>query len=160
MNESEFNWSLIHTNSFYDNRPLRVKRRGCMWDLLRGNRRLLYDCVWIVSGNPAAANPTSTLGVRLGWSKFASKKFTWKLHLILSSGLCESSSSWLQVTKAQGLRAADASPAALRRSYFGKPNYLPRGVRSFRLEDSNLVDPASSHMLVSKTKPCMSKFKC
>ena len=28
-----------------------------------------------------------------------------------------------------------------------------------KLEDSNLVDPASSHMLVSKTKPCMSKFK-
>ena len=28
------------------------------------------------------------------------------------------------------------------------------------LEDSNLVDPASSHMLVSKTKPCMSKYKC
>ncbi len=24
---------------------------------------------------------------------------------------------------------------------------------------SNLVDPASSHMLVSKTKPCMSKYK-
>ena len=23
-----------------------------------------------------------------------------------------------------------------------------------------LVDPASSHMLVSKTKPCMSKYKC
>ena len=23
----------------------------------------------------------------------------------------------------------------------------------------NLVDPASSHMLVSKTKPCMSKYK-
>jgi hypothetical protein len=27
------------------------------------------------------------------------------------------------------------------------------------LEDSNLVDPASSHMLVSKTKPCMSKYE-
>ena len=27
------------------------------------------------------------------------------------------------------------------------------------LHDSNLVDPASSHMLVSKTKPCMSKYK-
>ena len=27
------------------------------------------------------------------------------------------------------------------------------------LEDSNLVDPASSHMLVSKIKPCMSKYK-
>ena len=24
---------------------------------------------------------------------------------------------------------------------------------------SNLVDPASSHMLISKTKPCMSKYK-
>jgi hypothetical protein len=28
-----------------------------------------------------------------------------------------------------------------------------------RLEDSYLVDPASSHMLVSKIKPCMSKCK-
>jgi hypothetical protein len=25
--------------------------------------------------------------------------------------------------------------------------------------NSNLVDPASSHMLVSKIKPCMSKYK-
>jgi hypothetical protein len=28
-----------------------------------------------------------------------------------------------------------------------------------RLGQSNLVDPASSHMLVSKIKPCMSKYK-
>ena len=28
-----------------------------------------------------------------------------------------------------------------------------------RAHDSYLVDPASSHMLVSKTKPCMSKYK-
>ena len=27
------------------------------------------------------------------------------------------------------------------------------------LESSYLVDPASSHMLVSKIKPCMSKYK-
>jgi hypothetical protein len=27
------------------------------------------------------------------------------------------------------------------------------------LQDSYLVDPASSHMLVSKIKPCMSKYK-
>ena len=27
------------------------------------------------------------------------------------------------------------------------------------VEDSYLVDPASSHMLVSKIKPCMSKYK-
>ena len=25
--------------------------------------------------------------------------------------------------------------------------------------ERNLVDPASSHMLVSKTKPCMSQYK-
>ena len=34
---------------------------------------------------------------------------------------------------------------------------LPRGGLS--LSDSYLVDPASSHMLVSKIKPCMSKYK-
>ena len=28
-----------------------------------------------------------------------------------------------------------------------------------RTEESYLVDPASSHMLVSKIKPCMSKYK-
>ena len=28
-----------------------------------------------------------------------------------------------------------------------------------RREKSNLVDPASSHMLVSKIKPCMSQYK-
>ena len=28
----------------------------------------------------------------------------------------------------------------------------------FDVDDSYLVDPASSHMLVSKIKPCMSKF--
>ena len=27
------------------------------------------------------------------------------------------------------------------------------------VKDSYLVDPASSHMLVSKIKPCMSKYK-
>ena len=27
------------------------------------------------------------------------------------------------------------------------------------LDESYLVDPASSHMLVSKIKPCMSKYK-
>ncbi|KAK1928957.1 hypothetical protein P3T76_014727 [Phytophthora citrophthora] len=29
----------------------------------------------------------------------------------------------------------------------------------FSMEDINLVDPASSHTLVSKIKPCMSKYK-
>ena len=33
-----------------------------------------------------------------------------------------------------------------------------RFVNSF-IYDSNLVDPASSHTLVSKIKPCMSKYK-
>ena len=34
----------------------------------------------------------------------------------------------------------------------------PRGPPSCR-DGSYLVDPASSHMLVSKIKPCMSKYK-
>ena len=39
-------------------------------------------------------------------------------------------------------------------AYYG--SQLPsRGVSA----DSYLVDPASSHMLVSKIKPCMSKYK-
>ena len=32
-------------------------------------------------------------------------------------------------------------------------------VLSGRVKDSNLVDSASSHTLVSKIKPCMSKYK-
>ena len=50
---------------------------------------------------------------------------------------------------------------------FGLTNFLPREVGflievAFRWEDfmdSNLVDSASSHTLVSKIKPCMSKYK-
>ena len=34
-----------------------------------------------------------------------------------------------------------------------------RALASITLKDSYLVDPASSHMLVSKIKPCMSKYK-
>ena len=33
------------------------------------------------------------------------------------------------------------------------------GGRESGSESSYLVDPASSHMLVSKIKPCMSKYK-
>ena len=32
-------------------------------------------------------------------------------------------------------------------------------VLSLSFDSSYLVDPASSHMLVSKIKPCMSKYK-
>jgi hypothetical protein len=35
--------------------------------------------------------------------------------------------------------------------------HVPRDVG--KMESSYLVDPASSHMLVSKIKPCMSKYK-
>ena len=37
--------------------------------------------------------------------------------------------------------------------------FIGRDTRSEDLYDSYLVDPASSHMLVSKIKPCMSKYK-
>ena len=39
---------------------------------------------------------------------------------------------------------------------YGSSRFLGNG--SFP-QDSYLVDPASSHMLVSKIKPCMSKYK-
>jgi hypothetical protein len=35
----------------------------------------------------------------------------------------------------------------------------PAGLTASRCQDSYLVDSASSHMLVSKIKPCMSKYK-
>jgi hypothetical protein len=38
-------------------------------------------------------------------------------------------------------------------------NSPPLGGWLLASEDSYLVDPASSHMLVSKIKPCMSKYK-
>ena len=53
---------------------------------------------------------------------------------------------------------------------FEKHRVLEGGERTFKgslpplltadpSQDSNLVDPASSHTLVSKIKPCMSKYK-
>ena len=51
------------------------------------------------------------------------------------------------------------------RSASGLCRYLDSGPIASRcrfsipLSDSYLVDPASSHMLVSKIKPCMSKYK-
>jgi hypothetical protein len=38
-------------------------------------------------------------------------------------------------------------------------NPAASGRLAFGLQGSYLVDPASSHMLVSKIKPCMSKYK-
>jgi hypothetical protein len=60
------------------------------------------------------------------------------------------------ILKAVGPRARSAS----RNCYnFWKTNSLSERATSRAVDDSNLVDPASSHMLVSKTKPCMSKYK-
>ena len=39
------------------------------------------------------------------------------------------------------------------------PSVLRAALRRRLRESSYLVDPASSHMLVSKIKPCMSKYK-
>lgn len=56
-----------------------------------------------------------------------------------------------------GLITSRARPAVLpaRRQIRGHPSRVPRGRRQVRY----LVDSASSHMLVSKIKPCMSKYK-
>jgi hypothetical protein len=41
----------------------------------------------------------------------------------------------------------------------GKSGWYSEYVRCDSFDSSYLVDPASSHMLVSKIKPCMSKYK-
>ena len=158
---------------FYDNVPLRDKRSGCTWDPRWGKSRLLYDCVWIVSDIQLWANPASTLDERPGGSKFASRKLADKLHL--SCLICALRATFQLVASHESTSPSAALVHRYQKlllgSYnsFAKPNYLalplsrmsPRGCRWVALlEDSNLVDPASSHMLVSKTKPCMSKYKC
>ena len=68
-------------------------------------------------------------------------------------------------------RAALMGVCVKRRGFsFTKTRYSPalesskclclHGVERMRVrEERNLVDPASSHMLVSKIKPCMSQYK-
>ena len=157
------------SQSFYDNRSMRGLRMGCMWDPHRGNRRLLYDCVWLVSESQSKSKSCFRCALRATRSKFAFKDFACKLHLsIISFALYELIPSWLQVTKARVLRRlphASVSTSCWRislipcgRNLTTRPGFAARSKAV--LEDSNLVDPASSHMLVSKTKPCMSKYKC
>jgi hypothetical protein len=50
-----------------------------------------------------------------------------------------------QVTEAAGPEGSRSARLFVQRGSFGAHSYL--------------VDPASSHMLVSKIKPCMSKYK-
>ena len=114
---------------------MRGERTGCMWDPHWGNRRLLYDCVWLVSVNQwvlqillwvCPAPLRVSLHCRLWLSNCAS----------LGGALCEPRPSWLQVTKAQVRRrpSTQVSRTAFAiNSYFGKPNYLRRLVRRVRI---------------------------
>ena len=111
---------LLHSSPFYDNRPLRAERSRCMWDPLGGTRRLLYDCVWLVSVNQFSANPASPVPPRAAEVSLHLRKLLANCTWAFSSALCELSPSWLQITKAQGLgRRTDHWV------------YLPRGVPSY-----------------------------
>ena len=79
--EHDLVWALIAHHTFYDKRPLRDKRSGCMWVPLRGKRRLLYDCVWIVFASQLCVNPASTLDESPRGSKFTTRKSADKLYL-------------------------------------------------------------------------------
>jgi hypothetical protein len=61
-------------------------------------------------------------------------------------------------TTAVGVSAAAGSWGSPKEFW---PGRFLRGRQAsrFRADDSYLVDSASSHMLVSKIKPCMSKYK-
>ena len=98
-----------------------------MWDPLRGTRRLLYDCVWLVSANQFSANPASPVPPRAAEVSLHLRKLLANCTWAFSSALCELSPSWLQITKAQGLGRRTDHWVYLPRgvpSYFGKPNYL------------------------------------
>jgi hypothetical protein len=58
---------------------------------------------------------------------------------------------WLQIL-------VDTCNAGLASALYGG-GHRHFGVDVRHLQGSYLVDPASSHMLVSKIKPCMSKYK-
>jgi hypothetical protein len=55
----------------------------------------------------------------------------------------------------------NAVPPCLRAAWAAVigPQWVPDEDSGVLREGSYLVDPASSHMLVSKIKPCMSKYK-
>lgn len=73
--------------------------------------------------------------------------------LVLFGGKLVLAAVRLQSTQHDELPTAKAASAVSTRTFCS-------GFRATaRMESSYLVDPASSHMLVSKIKPCMSKYK-
>ena len=66
-------------------------------------------------------------------------------------------------TPRDSVRGVGGRPGASRPSHLTNSGRLVRAgptyLRVTGCEDSYLVDSASSHMLVSKIKPCMSKYK-
>ena len=108
----------------------------------------------------------------LGWSKCATRALACKLHL--GNPTCALGARSQLITNHESTRPRSASVLkCYRRLSRGSYNCLPKLTtclaapdlrcndvfRAALLEDSNLVDPASSHMLVSKTNSCMSKYK-
>ena len=178
MQEQDFHSNSLPKNLFYDTWPERDERDGCMWDPLWGKKRLLYRCVWTVFAYRLCANPASTENVT----------FSDEVSLLLGAVMVKPflsvrclrgaefslvffsfSSSWLQTSNpliqlalperqllGYACRRGSASLVwiILTAYWYG----VPSGWCCWR-KGSNLVDPASSHMLVSKTKPCMCKYK-
>ena len=77
---------------------------------------------------------------------------------------------WGQLDGAAGFSLSLRTGLAQDAGRFDAPTYQLLGLRAHRVtscltalgsrrQDSYLVDSASSHMLVSKIKPCMSKYK-
>ena len=114
-------------NLFYDNQPVRPVRMGCMWDPPSGKRRLLYDCVWLVS----ASQWTLQILLRVSFAPLAVS-----LHCRPSLENCTShedarfASRGLVDCKSRkhksggGLRAQASLAASTMYHTFGKPNYL------------------------------------
>ena len=96
------------------------------------------------SDNKLAANLTMTFG-----SAVQAGRLPPATPLGLLTGLKSSIARWYRL-------AASATPCHA--SVLVPPEFQRGRVPSL-FKESYLVDPASSHMLVSKIKPCMSKYK-
>ena len=86
------------------------------------------------------------------------ENYTWFYHLYFACVLLVDCKSRKHPTQKRRDHCASVAPGSITILRILKPAHA-RVYSCCVLDDSNLVDPASSHMLVSKTKPCMSKYK-
>ena len=116
--------------------------RAVYWRCVDGVMPSMHRHMWIRRRPVVRCKSRQQITIR---GKLSSCVVFWWQPLLSPSGLCRSPCRWIAVC----------------RSYETSSGKELEGVcgRRQRFFTCYLVDPASSHMLVSKIKPCMSKFR-